>query len=84
MLTTNRKVDIFEIMKRKGLEKQFREAIQKSGYTQNHLSKLAGVDRAQINRFIKGQRSLTLKSAEKIARVLNIEFKTIEQDKGSK
>jgi len=54
---------------------ELRKAIVKSGYTQNQLSELSGVNRAQINRFVKGERTLTLESAEKIAKVLKLELK---------
>ena len=62
-------------MRRKGLEYQLRKAILESGFTQNRLSELSGVNRAQINRFVKGERTLTLESAEKIAKVLELELK---------
>ena len=51
------------------------KAIIDSGYTQNQLSELSGVHRAQINRFVKGERTLTLESAERIAEVLELELK---------
>ena len=52
-----------------------RDAIVESGYNQNQLSKLSGVNRAQINRFVKGERTLTLESAGKIAEALGLELK---------
>ena len=54
---------------------ELKKAIVESGYTQNQLSELSGVNRAQINRFVKGERTLTLESAEKIAKVLKLELK---------
>ena len=54
---------------------ELRKAIIESGYTQNQLSELSGVHRAQINRFVKGERTLTLESAERIAEVLKLELK---------
>ena len=54
---------------------ELRKAIVESGYTQNQLSELSGVNRAQINRFVKDERTLTLESAEKIAEVLKLELK---------
>lgn len=63
-------------MDRKNIIEILRKAIEDSGYSQNQLSKLSGVNRAQINRFVKGERTLTLESAEKIAKVLKLELKT--------
>lgn len=54
---------------------ELRKAIVESGYTQNQLSELSGVNRSQINRFVSGERTLTLESAEKIAKVLKLELR---------
>ncbi len=54
---------------------ELRKAIVESGLSQNQLSGLSGVNRAQINRFVKGERTLTLESAERIAKVLKLELK---------
>ena len=54
---------------------ELRKAIVESGYTQNQLSELSGVNRAQINRFVHGERTMTLESVEKIAKVLKLELK---------
>ena len=62
-------------MRRKSVVTELRKAIVESGYTQNQLSELSGVNRAQINRFVKRERTLTLESAEKIAKVLKLELK---------
>ena len=61
--------------KKKGLEEQLRRAIEGSGMSQNQLSLLSGVNRAQISRFVKDERTLTLASAEKIAEALEMELK---------
>lgn len=66
-------------MKNKGLEAQLREAIESSGISRNQLSQLSGVDPAQLSYFVHGQRSLTLKSAEKIATVLGLELRPIKK-----
>ena len=62
-------------MRRKSIVAELRKAIVESGYSQNQLSELSGVNRAQINRFIKGERTLTLESAEKVAEALGLELK---------
>lgn len=61
--------------KNKGIEYQLREAIKKSGMSRNQLSIKSGVDPAQLCYFVQGKRTLTLKSAEKIAEVLGLELK---------
>ncbi|MCJ7693132.1 MAG: helix-turn-helix domain-containing protein, partial [Sedimentisphaerales bacterium] len=54
---------------------ELRKAIVNSCYSQNQLSELSGVNRAQINRFVNSERTLTLDTAEKIAKVLKLELK---------
>ena len=51
-----------------------KKAIDKSGMNRSQLGESSGVDPAQISYFMSGQRSLTLKSAEKIADVLGLEL----------
>ena len=74
-LDNNAEVWYIPDMKRKSIVTELRKAIVESGYTQNQLSELSGVNRAQINRFVKGERTLTLESAERIAKVLGLELK---------
>lgn len=62
-------------MARKSITETLRQAIEDSGYSQNQLSILSGVNRAQICRFVNEERTLTLESAEKIAQVLELELK---------
>ena len=69
-------------MSKKGLEHQLRQAIIKSGLSQYELGDLSGVNRAQINRFVRGERTLTLESAEKIVDALGLELKPKAHKKG--
>ena len=62
-------------MKRKNIVDTLREAIEESGYTKTQLAELSGVDKGQISRFVNEERTLTLESAEKIAKVLKLELK---------
>ncbi|MHC5121837.1 MAG: helix-turn-helix domain-containing protein [Planctomycetota bacterium] len=64
------------------LETQLKEAIKASGMNQPQLAELSGVDQGQISRFIKGERSLTLKSASKIAEALKLELKPRGRKRG--
>jgi len=63
-------------MKKKieGIESQLRRAIIEAKLSRHRLSQLSGVDRAQLSYFVQGKRTLTLKSAEKIAEVLGLEL----------
>jgi len=61
---------------------ELKKAIVESGYNQKQLSELSGVNRAQISRFVRGERTLILESAEKIAKVLGLELVKKSQRKG--
>lgn len=58
----------------KDIEMQLREAILGSGMSCYEIAKRAGVTNSQLSLFINNQRSLTLTSAAKIARVLGLEL----------
>ena len=61
-------------MKKKieGIESQLKRAIIEAEISRHRISQLSGVDRAQLSYFVQGKRTLTLKSAEKIAEVLGL------------
>ena len=63
----------------RGIESQLRQAIQESNMSRNQISIKSGVDPAQLCYFVQGKRTLTLKSAEKIARFLELELKPIKK-----
>jgi transcriptional regulator with XRE-family HTH domain len=65
--------------KTKGLESQLRLAILESGISRNQLSIMSGVDPAQLCYFVQGKRSLTLRSAEKIAAALGLELRPVKK-----
>ena len=58
------------------LEEQFRRAIKDSGISLYRLAKLTGVSHGVMSNFINGHRSLTLKTAAKLAPALRVELKT--------
>ncbi len=62
-------------MKRKGIENQLRQAILESNMSRNQLSIKSNVDPAQLCYFMQRKRTLTLKSAEKVAEALGLELK---------
>jgi transcriptional regulator with XRE-family HTH domain len=63
----------------KDIEMQLREAILSSGMSCYEIAKRAGVTNSQLSLFLSGQRSLTLTSAAKIARVLGLELRPVKK-----
>jgi plasmid maintenance system antidote protein VapI len=51
---------------------QLREVIDASGMTREAIAQAAGVDLSGISRFIAGERTLTLKTVDRIAAVLEL------------
>jgi plasmid maintenance system antidote protein VapI len=68
----------------KDIEIQLREAILGSGMSCYEIAKRAGVTNSQLSLFINNQRSLTLTSAAKIARVLGLELRSVPTGRKSK
>jgi transcriptional regulator with XRE-family HTH domain len=57
-----------------GLVEQLREAIIASGKSLTQIGKESGVATPQLSRFMKGERTLTLPSVEKICLALNLQL----------
>jgi transcriptional regulator with XRE-family HTH domain len=55
-------------------------AIEKSGLTLLEIARRTGVSQSQLSRFTRGERNLTLPTAEKIGKLLGLELK----EKGGK
>lgn len=68
----------------KDIEMQLRDAILGSDMSRYEIAKRAGVTNSQLSLFINNQRSLTLTSAAKIARVLGLELKPVQTGRKSK
>ena len=62
-------------MRRKSIVETLRDAIKNSDLNIKQLGKLSGVDKGQISRFVNEKRTLTLESAERIAKALKLELK---------
>jgi plasmid maintenance system antidote protein VapI len=58
---------------------RMRRAIRDSGLTHYALAQLAKIDRKQIDRFMSGERSPTLDTADRLAAALGLE---LQQRKG--
>jgi len=65
----------------RNIEMQLREAIVKSGMSRYELSKQSGVTNSQLSLFVNRERSLTLTSAAKVARVLGLELRPAEDER---
>jgi plasmid maintenance system antidote protein VapI len=57
-----------------GLEAGLRQGIADSGLNCRQLSALSGVDNSQLYRFVRGNRTLTLRSAAHVARALRLQL----------
>jgi ribosome-binding protein aMBF1 (putative translation factor) len=64
----------------KEIELQLRKAITKSGVSYSDLMDQSGVDAAIICRFVKDQRTMTLRNASRLAKALGIEFTQPKKD----
>lgn len=58
-----------------------RQAAKDSEYTQVELAKLAGLDRTSLGRFMRGERSLRLDLAARLAECLGLELRPIKRNK---
>lgn len=60
--------------KRPDIERQLRRAIQGSPLTQYQLAKVSGIDKGILSRFIRGERTITLTTAARLAEALGMEL----------
>ncbi len=61
--------------KSKDIEEQLRQAILQSEFSRYRLSKLTGVDHAVLSNFVNRKRSVTMTTAAKLAKALNLELR---------
>jgi transcriptional regulator with XRE-family HTH domain len=57
-----------------GVVTQLRDAIRQSGQSLNAISRMCGVGSDQLSRFMRGERDLTLQTAERICQALHLEL----------
>lgn len=62
-------------IKEQNWEELFRVAIENTGLKIKELSKITGVSESQLSRFIRGERTIKLTTAEKIAQEIGLELK---------
>jgi DNA-binding phage protein len=58
--------------RRPGLVDSLKEAIRDSGRSLNQIGKAAGIGHDRLSRFMRGERDLTLTSAEKVCEALGL------------
>jgi DNA-binding phage protein len=58
----------------KSLTLQLREAIRASGRSLRDLESTTGINRSQISRFLRGERDLTLTTAEQLIKALGLKL----------
>ena len=61
--------------KQTDIEEQLRQAIIKGDLSRYRLSQLTGVDKAVLSNFVNYKRSLTMTTAAKLAKALNLELR---------
>ena len=54
------------------LERQLRDAVNKSGLSLNEIERRCGVSHAVLSRFLRGDRTLTLPIASKLCQLLGL------------
>ncbi len=67
--------------KTSNIEDQLRQAILDAPMSCSQLSKLSGVSRGVISHFVNRNRSVTMETAAKLARVLGLELKPTNRAK---
>jgi len=74
-LPVDRQQSLLELLDMPGLKEQIREAILATGESINAFAHRAGVDQAQVQRFMTGERDIRLETAEKIVAALGLELR---------
>jgi plasmid maintenance system antidote protein VapI len=64
------------------LSEQLRSFIRQSGLSAYALARVSDVDRAQISRFIRGERALTLPAVDRLCKVLQLELRQSRRTRG--
>lgn len=64
--------------KRMDIEERMRQAILQCGMSRAELSRRCGVAEAVLSFFVNGHRTLTLRTAAKVARALGLELRPVK------
>jgi len=63
----------------KDIEKQLKQAIEKSKMSRYRIARESGLTESQLSYFINGHRTLTLSAAAKLAKALGLELRPIDK-----
>jgi transcriptional regulator with XRE-family HTH domain len=61
-------------MKKRSIVEQLRQAIRDSGQTEYAIAKGSGVSQSVVNRFVNGERSISLETAAKLCQYLDLDL----------
>ena len=61
-------------MKKRSIVEQLRQAIANSGQTEYAIAKGSGVSQSVVNRFVNGERGISLETAAKLCEYLALDF----------
>lgn len=64
------------------LSEQLKAAIERSGLSCYQIGKAAGIDRTLISRFLAGERSISLDTADAVARALRLKLMEVGRRRG--
>jgi len=67
--------------RRPDIEGQLREAVRKAPMSLNELAAACGVDKGILSRFLRGERSITLTTAARVATILGVELRPRRQSR---
>jgi len=70
--------------KRPDIERQLRRAVEESPLTQYQLAKASGIDKGILSRFIRGERTITLATAARLAEALDLELRPAKPPRKSR
>lgn len=60
--------------KKRSIVEQLRHAIRDSGQTEYAIAKGSGVSQSVVNRFVNGERSISLETAAKLCEYLDLDL----------
>jgi transcriptional regulator with XRE-family HTH domain len=61
-------------MKKRSIVEQLRQAIANSGQTEYAIAKGSGVSQSVVNRFVNGERGISLETAAKLCEYLDLDL----------
>lgn len=60
-------------------EETFRAAITETGWPLMEITRQSGIDHSQLSRFMRGERGLSITTAERVAAVVGLELKRVKR-----